>query len=518
MYMLRVAKRRIMLAQKLLLFCLLAGGLHRGLAQEKNASALIIESNFIGPVTMAQFPPSVFLSDAPIANRYVLMVAIGRWNVDVACQASRTSLNFWGEEERLSDEVCQAENTLGELFGYAFLRTVEREAPEPTRLYSELMRRNGYDPEDRSTDKSTAIGLGNAIGMRVAEWFADDGWNSMGDKRGGDFGRPFEDYTGYTPANSPWELKHPLRWQPLGSRDMRLGRYTYQEYVIPFLGGYTKPFLMTEEEAASRQIDPPYLNMNATELSGNDGAVMDMLMREVFDASKNLTPLQRFSAHWWDNKFVSTGLFSLVYERILGLEPHFKARWLLGESLANYDALFLAWKEKRRVNAVRPQTIAKEFYKDEPFDLFVSEEKGVQSVLGKDWEPLVATQPHPEYPSGTAALCTAFADHAALLLKERTDAMGLDEEPPFALPIGEQFKPLAPFTVPEGVDVVEFSSVKEAGRSCSMSRLWAGVHFTPSIAAGQEIVKGVGDRAYFLVKDLSEGRVPENCWWCTQNI
>lgn len=482
-----------------------------GLAQERNASAMVTEPDFLGPVAMAQFPPSVFLADTAIALRYTFMTSIARWNRFAACDPEKKALNFWGEVERLPDEVCQVENTYGELFAYSYLRTIEREFPEPTRLYTEIIRKNGYDPEDRSTDKSTAIGMGNAIGIRIAEWFGKDGWNSLGDRRRQNFGAPFEDYTGYLPVNSPWELRYPLRWQPLQANDMRLGRYTYQVHIVPFIGKM-RPFLLTQDEAEAKHVDVPYEDMNSSVLSEKDAQLLDNLMREVLNTSKNLTTMQRFLASWWDNKYISVGIFSSTYRATLGSSKQIEARWSLGEMLAQHDGLVLAWKEKRRVDAVRPQSIAREFYADEQFDVYVGDEKGVQPVLGKDWEPLVTTQPHSEFPSASATMCTGFADHAALVLKEEMDRLGLTEEPAFKY----SFDPnLIPF-LPKGVDTVEFNSVKEAGRNCGESRLWAGVHFSPSIPAGEKLAEGIGEKAFWMVKGLSEGRVPENCWWCTK--
>lgn len=39
--------------------------------------------------------------------------------------------------------------------------------------------------------------------------------NQLGDEGGRIYNRrPYEDYTGYAPINTPWEVKNASRWQP----------------------------------------------------------------------------------------------------------------------------------------------------------------------------------------------------------------------------------------------------------------------------------------------------------------
>lgn len=473
----------------------------------RNASGLLLEADFKGPVARSQSPDSITYSDTAISVRYVLMYAMINWNAFAACDP--VALNLWGERDPLPIEVCSREETPAEMFAYSYLRAAEQEFPEPAKRYAALMRENGYDPQDRSVDKSTAVGMANAIGIRIAEWLGEDGMNSRGDWSRAGFGLPYEDYSGYSPVNSPWKLRYPLRWQPLRETDSRVGRYNFQAHVFPYLG-WTRPLLLTKEELMSKYSRPPFPDMNVTELSGADAERLDGMVSELMDVYANLTPDKRFAARWWDSKFSSVGFFEPFYHQALQFDHGFRARWMLGDMFSQHDALVLAWKEKRRIDAVRPKTIIQQLYGDKAFKTY-SGANSLGHVLGKAWEPLVTTQPHSEFPSASSCLCTAFEDFVTLMLEEHMANSGLAEQPPFIFDVEAAIVPMET----EGVTGIAFKTINDAAENCRQSRLWAGVHFSPSVDAGKALAEGLGMKAYVMAKDLSEGRIPANCWWCT---
>ncbi|GMH34935.1 hypothetical protein BSKO_02796 [Bryopsis sp. KO-2023] len=471
----------------------------------KNPLTLIPDitgARFSSPVALARFPPEILYADTALTVRYAFIQAVAVWDQFAMCDPEEKALTFWGKREQLPKEFCQNFFNVGEMYAYSLIRAAEREFP--MQRYKELMVEAGYDPEDRSTDKSTGVGMGNVIGVRLADWLAKDGWNSMGDLSRSDYAQPFEDYTGYAPVNPPWSLKYPLRWQPLTQADSsKIGRFTAQTHVVPFLGR-VRPLLISEEEVQSRQAAMPYENMDAEQLNGTDRETMDALVKDLFELSANLTPKQRFLARWWDNKFTSVGAFFLQH-----FDVELTPRWILGEMLAEYDAMVVVWKEKVRIDAVRPETVIANFYKDEEVTAYVPKEGKAKTIKAGDWEPLIPTQPHSEYPSASASLCTAFADHGELIVNELMEKRGLEQPPPTSINITF----LDP-EIREGFEEISFDTFKEAGKSCGQSRLWAGVHFGPSVPAGEKLAEGLGKLAYDFVKKLAEGEVPENCWWC----
>ena len=97
----------------------------------------------------------------------------------------------------------------------------------------------GYDPGDLSTDTSTPTGVGNVAARAVLDFRHRDGANQLGDEPGGIPGVPYSDYTGYTPANAPMDIRFPFdpttvhdpsTWQPLRYVDSS-GNPVTQEFV-----------------------------------------------------------------------------------------------------------------------------------------------------------------------------------------------------------------------------------------------------------------------------------------------
>src|SRR5215467_2285952 len=93
-------------------------------------------------------------------------------------------------------------------------------------VFDPLMQTLGYDPGDLSTDTSTPTGVGNVAARAVLDFRHRDGANQLGDEPGGIPGVPYSDYTGYTPANAPMDIRFPFdpttvhdpsTWQPLRS-------------------------------------------------------------------------------------------------------------------------------------------------------------------------------------------------------------------------------------------------------------------------------------------------------------
>ncbi|CAD7700367.1 unnamed protein product [Ostreobium quekettii] len=463
-------------------------------------------------ITNTLFPPAIIAADAAVAIRHALMLAVVGFNIHAAgCDPARVALDFWGERHQFEDDVCTGFASRAEAIAYSSLRALELEFPAVAAGLAIQMAANGYDPKDRSTNMSTGIGVGNAVGMKVAKFFAADGWNSLGDLTREHYRQPFEDTSGYRPVNCPWEVEYPLRWQPL-TQHVGNGRYIVQSHVVPFAGDMD-PLVLSPQQFLTRQAPPPYADINAKNLTNEDAATMNALVGDLFETSANLTFEQRFQARWFEFKSLSLGFFVLDHGREFGWKLDQIAiytRWFLGEMLAQHDAILLAWKEKVRHDAVRPETVIGTMYKGQRFRAWVDAATGAAEIAAEEWEPLIPTQPHSEYPSGSAAICNASAQHADLLLKELRG-----EVRPIAkinLPPGA-FGPAVDF---EGRAVsLEYETYEDVSRACGMSRLWAGVHFGPSVPAGWALADGVGRAAYEHVRALLNGQMPEYCARCT---
>jgi hypothetical protein len=65
---------------------------------------------------------------------------------------------------------------------------------------------------------------------------------------------------------------------------------------------------------------------------------------------------------------------------------------LLAESIAQHDAILLAWKEKTRHDLVRPPAIIRRLRAGKMVKAFVSSVEGVKDVKAEEWEPLFPVQ------------------------------------------------------------------------------------------------------------------------------
>ena len=89
----------------------------------------------------------------------------------------------------------------------------------------------------------------------------------------------------------------------------------------------------------------------------------------------------------------------------------------------------------------------------------------IQQYIDKNWLPLIATPPHPEFPAAHAtlsnaaatALCAFFGESCAMTDKSYTD-IGMPER--------------------------KYISLQEAAKEAGYSRLYGGIHYRQSIDQG----------------------------------
>eukprot|EP00172_Hildenbrandia_rubra_P002849 Plantae.Rhodophyta-Hildenbrandia_rubra.ctg403.p1 GENE.Plantae.Rhodophyta-Hildenbrandia_rubra.ctg403~~Plantae.Rhodophyta-Hildenbrandia_rubra.ctg403.p1 ORF type:complete len:501 (-),score=56.32 Plantae.Rhodophyta-Hildenbrandia_rubra.ctg403:451-1953(-) len=496
----------------LTLLCTLCPFIFTSRVSVRNSSALFpLIGTSAAAAGAALFSPEVLEIETPIAIRYALIVSVVAYNAAAPCD--RAALSFLGEREALSQKMCADKEVIADLNVYSTLRSIELEFPEQAAAYAQVMKDNGIDPTDRSIDKNTGVGFGNAAGIRVAEWFGQDGWNSLGDKSRGNYAQPFEDFTNYKPVNSPnSQLEFSLDgWQPL-TQTKHFGRFDSQVLVVPFLGS-CDPLVLTDIQVQSKRAPPPYHDINSTSLSRSDASNLDKHIAELFKIPAGLTKEQRVLARFWNNKFISVGGVAIgVLGKIQVNDALIVARWVLGEMMALHDAIIIAWKEKRRFDAVRPPTAIRDRYKGRKVRAYVPAKGKVMMVAAEDWEPLIPVQPHSEYPSASAIICGASFEHAKFIRGEALKQTNSTTAFPFTI------RPIPGAVDSEGFTELSFRTFDEASESCGVSRLWASMHFSPSIPAGAALSKDTERLAYEHVRDLANGKVPSHCTRCTFKI
>lgn len=218
-----------------------------------------------------------------------------------------------------------------------------------------------------------------------------------------------------------------------------------------------------------------------------------------------------FRSYWWDNKFVSLAIFGVYDSYVLGVDEDIVPLTFLGEAMATYDAMLLAWREKRRHDLMRPGPLLRRLYKGSTVRTFRGLGQKVGPLPVDEWTSLVQTMPHSEYPSASAIICTAVLKHEELLQK---DQFGADfVVPPFNLTIAPANVPFIPLSKPI---TVTFPNLRAAAHDCGQSRLWSGLHFEPAVRVGAALGRSIGYNALRTRKLLDEGIVPSHCHWCVK--
>ncbi|CDF36848.1 PAP2/haloperoxidase-like protein [Chondrus crispus] len=383
-------------------------------------------------------------------------------------------------------------------------------------VFSALLEREGLNPNDRSTDMSTPVGIGNRAGRDTARLMAIDGWNAEGDIAGtpAQYRQPFADYTGYTPKNSPWKISHPFRWQPLLESNGR-GFFFRQENVVPF-AGRTIAFGLTRSEVRARRAPAPFKRGGATVKTAlkSDVAALRRHARKVLATSAALTTEQRVLAEYFDNKGKAfrtednpaglPGIATALRFGILGPANDWNLDddmvYGLGGAVATLDSMVTAWKEKRRVDAVRPTGQTMEFlFGERKVKVWGGPGKKAVRIRAGDWQPYIRTMPHQEFPSGSSCTCSALVEHAKLNAPR--------EDLPFGITVPKGSSKFYPGQVPEKDTRIEFKNLSEWSELCGVSRLYAGVHFEPSIQAGVDVCKGIGESSQKFAEELRDGRL-----------
>lgn len=454
-------------------------------------------------------PRSILTAETPIVVRYTLIGAAAIYDPQAACQPK--ALSFFGVRDFIPQRFCTRDMS-AVLQSLTLYRALRIEFPNEMSSWAVYLREVGIEPVGNTTDRNTLHGWAAFAGDRIARYFRNDGWNSLGD-RGRSFRQQFRDFTNYKPLNCPTDdprsLRRPLRWQPMINEQDRRGRFSAQVHVVPHIGNTVTPLVLTETQVTARRQPSPYVSPSKfRSISPKDLESVRRGLREVIQASLTLTPGRRFLANWWNNKLVSTAAISSFYETAANLSRFQIAQQFLGEMMAQHDALIVVWKEKRRHDLARPRTVLLNVRRGQRFMAYARQVRQVRSVTAEQWLPFIDEQPHSEFPSGSAALCTAAMEHIETYTRSRFGSV-----PPIKIRVPLGAGAMLQFDL-ERDETVSFRGPTEAALNCGESRLWAGVHFRPAIVAGARVGKGVGKIVFDHIMMLDRGIRPSNCKRC----
>ncbi len=176
---------------------------------------------------------------APVAARTLALVHTCMYDAWAAYDAQAVGTEVRAALRRPTRE--RTSENRQQAISYAAYRALLDLFPEyASSIYIPLMRRLGYDPDNRSTDIDTAVGIGNVACGAVLEFRHHDGSNQLGDLAPGQYA----DWTQYVPRNAPGPgaamISDPNHWQPLSYVNAS-GMFSTQRFqgaqwsrVIPF--------------------------------------------------------------------------------------------------------------------------------------------------------------------------------------------------------------------------------------------------------------------------------------------
>lgn len=265
----------------------------------------------------------------------------------------------------------------------------------------------GGQPDDRSTDPATPVGIGNLVADALLAYRLRDGSNQLGDEAGGD-GTPYSDYTFYAPINPPDRIVDPDRWQPIP-----FTRPDGTQFVVGFLTPHwyrVKPFVLLHT-AQFRPGPPPKTTTN--------DALLRQQTDEVLRYNATLTDEQKAIVEFMRDGPRSTGQSGhwLRFAQDVSrrdrhdLDQDVKLYFAIANTA--FDAFLSCWETKRVYDSSRPWTLVRHYYKGKKVRGWAGPQGGVAELPAERWYPyspyVFVTPPFPGYTSGHATVSGACA-------------------------------------------------------------------------------------------------------------
>jgi hypothetical protein len=425
-------------------------------------------------------------NDAPIILRHTTLITNAWFDAIAPYHATAKGVYSRLENRPPAEATIRNKNIA---MAYATYRLLNRLMPRFAANWRQMLVSVGLDPDDASTDVRTPIGIGNVAGSAVAAARERDGMNQLGDEGGRVYDlRPYSDYTGYVPVNTPWKLSDPSRWQPLFTTPGN-GTFLGQQFAAPQWGA---TMAYSYRNAAAFGTPPPI------DSNHHRRQAYEAQADEVMSAQEHLTDYQKMVAELFDNKITGLGFAALfiTQSRNLSLDDFVHYDFLT--NVAAFDGGITTWRDKYLYDTVRPVTAIRYLHRGRMVAGWAGPGRGIVDDLpASEWRSYLNTANHPEYPSGSSCFCAAHAQASRRYLG--SDQMGWS----VTVPAGSSV--IEPGVTPAADTVLgPWQTFTQFEEECGMSRLWGGVHFKAAIEEARNSCRQVGDKAYeFLQRKLA---------------
>jgi hypothetical protein len=442
------------------------------------------------PAVIPALTQTTSLNDAPIVLRHTALIT-NAW-FDAIAPYHPTAVGVYSRLGRRPPPERATNRQKNVAMFYASYRVLNSLMPRFASNWRAMMLSVGLDPDDRTENHRTPIGIGNKAGNAVVAARERDGMNQLGDEGGQRYTRrPYEDYTGYAPVNTPYALVDPSRWQPLMTTPGN-GTFSGQQFITP-QWKLTQPYSYGTPNGFSTPVP------SASKV--DNLAAYTAQADEVLAAQVHLTDAQKMTAELFDNKISSLGFSALFVALSRGFTLDQFVHYDFLTNVAAFDGGIATWNEKFRFDAVRPVSAIQYLYGNDTITGWGGPGRGIVSDLpGSEWRSYLNTGNHPEYPSGSACFCAAHGQASRRFLG--SDAFGWSVQVPAGSSVIE------PGVTPSSdITLGPWNTFTEFEQACGASRVWGGVHFQPAIVASQRMCRPIGDLAFEFVDRHIRGSV-----------
>ena len=381
---------------------------------------------------------------------------------------------------RPADEFTEENKQIA--ISYAAFRTLSEYYYADTLLFRKMMVSKGFDPDNHSLDPATPEGIGNLAARAVIEARRRDGANQYGDEGGSD-GKPYFDYTGYQPVNSPDENIDGNRWQPKYFSDGQGGSFAppcltpYWQLVAP---------LAIRSADQFRPGPPPLLG---SEQLKKEVAEVVAMQAKLTDEQKALVEFMRDGP----KSVQQAGHWLAFAQEVSRRDQHTLdddvKMYFLNQATA-MDAFIASWDSKMYYDFARPYALVHSYYENQTITAWGGPEKGMISMPGQQWKPYspetFLCPPFPSYVSGHSCISGACAE--ALRLFTGSDAFGAEA----TLVAGAMTEPgMTGDTV-----TLHFPTFTETAEMAGISRVLGGYHIQSDNVAGLKLGRDVAREVY----------------------
>ena len=372
-----------------------------------------------------------------IASRAYGMVHTAIFDAWAAYDPKAISTQLGDTLQRPEAEI--TEDNKEEAMSFAAYRVLTELFPDQVDIFNELMVQLDFDPNNTTTDTTTAAGIGNISAQTLLQFRLLDGSNQDGNHPLGTLGVPYSDISGYEPVNPPGNPLDIERWTPeLVPIDAEPGQEdTIQNFLTPHWGDVT-PFALESGAQFRPEAPEPFLlvegdvDLEAQTITLEDTGEVLPITRDligdainpgfieqaetIIDISADLTDEQKLVAEFWEDgggtsfppgTWLTFGEFVSARDDN-SLDEDAKLFFALGNAV--FDAGVATWEAKTFYDYTRPVRAVRElgelgligeFNEDlggYAIEAWAGPGEGTQTILATDFLTYQTPGGHPSPP------------------------------------------------------------------------------------------------------------------------